>query len=272
MKSVRFPNDGFSRVPKWSIVPDGIHWFSKVARSVGYQTVFNGIPINPLNSVSSKMITSAGCWNNSVLRISKLLIQMGSNKEGSLIQTFSQEKDLRLWTNSHMLVLETTSIRLKCKNFCVQNCNPACCNWHRQSETSPTSRREATHCEFGVWHRRRWPAVCAARLSAACTDPAGQRCRTQSSAHCRAWLTAVPTRAVSTPETAAVLLENENGDVPLVEFMSLVFTPMPGESYHRWLRSLLFLCYVFWVLIHPLVCWFYSKKYFCQDGLHSCSS
>ena len=32
-----------------------------------------------------------------------------------------------------------------------------------------------------------------------------------------------------------------NEDVPLVEFMYLVFTHMPGEteSYHRWLRSLL---------------------------------
>ena len=31
-------------------------------------------------------------------------------------------------------------------------------------------------------------------------------------------------------------------DVPLVEFMYLVFTRMPGESYRRWLRSLLYLC------------------------------
>ena len=37
--------------------------------------------------------------------------------------------------------------------------------------------------------------------------------------------------------------------VPLVEFMYLVFTRMPGESYRRWLRSLLlYLCYVFQVL------------------------
>ena len=34
--------------------------------------------------------------------------------------------------------------------------------------------------------------------------------------------------------------------VPLVEFMYLVFTRMPGESYRRRLRSsLLCLCYVF---------------------------
>ena len=34
-------------------------------------------------------------------------------------------------------------------------------------------------------------------------------------------------------------------DVPLVEFMYLVFTRMPGESYRRRLMSLLlYLCYV----------------------------
>ena len=45
-------------------------------------------------------------------------------------------------------------------------------------------------------------------------------------------------------------------DVPLVEFMYLVFTCMPGESYCRWFRSLLlYLCYVVWVLINSLVCW-----------------
>ena len=48
-------------------------------------------------------------------------------------------------------------------------------------------------------------------------------------------------------------------DVPLVEFMSLVFTHMPVESYRRWLRSLLLsLCYVFWVLINSLVWWFWK--------------
>ena len=46
-------------------------------------------------------------------------------------------------------------------------------------------------------------------------------------------------------------------DVPLVEFMSLVFTHMRGESYHRQLRSLLLcLCDVFQMLINSLVCWF----------------
>ena len=34
-------------------------------------------------------------------------------------------------------------------------------------------------------------------------------------------------------------------DVPLVEFMYLVFTRMPGESYRRRLRSLLYSCNVF---------------------------
>ena len=44
-------------------------------------------------------------------------------------------------------------------------------------------------------------------------------------------------------------------DVPLVEFMYLVFKCMPGESYRRQLWSLLlYLCYVFWALINSLVC------------------
>ena len=43
-------------------------------------------------------------------------------------------------------------------------------------------------------------------------------------------------------------------DVLLVEFMYLVFTCMPGESYHRRLRTLLlYLCYVFQALINSLV-------------------
>ena len=43
----------------------------------------------------------------------------------------------------------------------------------------------------------------------------------------------------------------------VVEFMYLVFTCMPSESYRRWFRSLLlYLCYVFWALINSLVCWF----------------
>ena len=44
-------------------------------------------------------------------------------------------------------------------------------------------------------------------------------------------------------------------DVPLVEFMYLLFTRMPGESYRRRLSSLLlYLCYVFRALINSLVC------------------
>ena len=44
-------------------------------------------------------------------------------------------------------------------------------------------------------------------------------------------------------------------DVPLVEFMFLVFTRVPGESYSSRLRSLL-LClrYVLRALINSLVC------------------
>ena len=44
-------------------------------------------------------------------------------------------------------------------------------------------------------------------------------------------------------------------DIPLVEFMNIVFTRTPGESYHRRLGSLLlYLCYVFRALINSLVC------------------
>ena len=43
--------------------------------------------------------------------------------------------------------------------------------------------------------------------------------------------------------------------VPLVEFMYLVFTRMPGESYRRRHRSLLlYLCYVFRALMNSLSC------------------
>ena len=47
--------------------------------------------------------------------------------------------------------------------------------------------------------------------------------------------------------------EEEKEDVHLVEFMYRVFTRMPGESYHRWLRSLLYLCYIFQALINSFV-------------------
>ena len=43
--------------------------------------------------------------------------------------------------------------------------------------------------------------------------------------------------------------------VLLVEFMYLVFTHMPGESYWRRLGSLLlYLCYIFWALINSITC------------------
>ena len=45
-------------------------------------------------------------------------------------------------------------------------------------------------------------------------------------------------------------------DVPLVQFMHVVSTRLPGERYRRRLRSFLLfsLCYVFWALINSLVC------------------
>ena len=50
--------------------------------------------------------------------------------------------------------------------------------------------------------------------------------------------------------------KSEFEDVPLVQFMYLVFTRMPGESCRRRLRPLLlFLCYVFRALIKSLLCW-----------------
>ena len=46
--------------------------------------------------------------------------------------------------------------------------------------------------------------------------------------------------------------------VPLVEFMYLVFTSLTGESYHRWLRSLLLcLCGDFRMLINSVMCWWW---------------
>ena len=50
-------------------------------------------------------------------------------------------------------------------------------------------------------------------------------------------------------------------DILLAEFMYLLFTHMPGNSYRRRLRSLLlYLCYAFRALINSLVCWFYFKQ------------
>ena len=50
-------------------------------------------------------------------------------------------------------------------------------------------------------------------------------------------------------------------DVPLVEFMCLIFTRMPGWIYCRWLWSLLLCLYIFWALINCLMCWL-SRKVF----------
>ena len=50
-------------------------------------------------------------------------------------------------------------------------------------------------------------------------------------------------------------IKTSNEDVPLVEFMHLVFTRMPGASYRRRLKSLLlYLCYVFPAVIISPVC------------------
>ena len=48
--------------------------------------------------------------------------------------------------------------------------------------------------------------------------------------------------------------------VPLLLFVYLVFTCMPGESYYRWLRSLLCLCDSFWALINSLICWLHKQS------------
>ena len=49
--------------------------------------------------------------------------------------------------------------------------------------------------------------------------------------------------------------QSTHEDVALVEFMSLAFTHISGESYLRWFRSfLLYFFYVFWAQINSLVC------------------
>ena len=62
-------------------------------------------------------------------------------------------------------------------------------------------------------------------------------------------------------------------DVPLVECMYLVFTCMPGESYHEWLRSRLCLCDIFRTLTNFLACWFCCKHFFFgPESFHQCVS
>ena len=76
-------------------------------------------------------------------------------------------------------------------------------------------------------------------------------------AYCTAWLSLI-SLAIIESLTCQQWKKNVE-DVPLVEFMYFVFTRMPGESYCRWLRSLLlYLCYIFWVLINSLVCWLWN--------------
>ena len=61
--------------------------------------------------------------------------------------------------------------------------------------------------------------------------------------------------ARSPAEVPTQMGPQNNEDVPLVEFVNLVFTRMPGEGYRRRLRSLLlYLCYVFRAVIISFVC------------------
>ena len=54
-------------------------------------------------------------------------------------------------------------------------------------------------------------------------------------------------------------------DILLVEFMYFAFTRMPGESYCRWLRSLLHLCDIFEVLGNSLVWWLCSPLHWLPE-------
>ena len=57
-------------------------------------------------------------------------------------------------------------------------------------------------------------------------------------------------------------ISNQVEDIPLVEFMSLAFTRMPGESYCRRLRSVLLrLCDVVQALTTPLCVWSFQSKF-----------
>ena len=61
----------------------------------------------------------------------------------------------------------------------------------------------------------------------------------------------------STSGKSSFVRKYMRSSVPLVEFMYLAFTGMPGQSYCRRLGSLLLcLCDVFWALINSLVFWF----------------
>ena len=63
-------------------------------------------------------------------------------------------------------------------------------------------------------------------------------------------------RIISALNLDFYLLQHVHEHAPLVEFIYLVFTRMPGKSYPRRLRSLMLcLCDVFRALINSLVCW-----------------
>ena len=61
--------------------------------------------------------------------------------------------------------------------------------------------------------------------------------------------------------TRSLMQNQHTEDVPLVEFVYLVFTRMLAESYCRWLTSLLLcLCDVFQSLINSFVYWLYPQQ------------
>ena len=63
------------------------------------------------------------------------------------------------------------------------------------------------------------------------------------------------------PDTLPLGQTGSHEDVPLVKFMYLIFTYIPGQSYCRRLWSLLLcLCYIFWELINSLMFLFFSIK------------
>ena len=65
--------------------------------------------------------------------------------------------------------------------------------------------------------------------------------------------TGLPNWMSEVSATVGYIMASSN--VPLVEFMYLAFTCMPGESSRRQLRSLMvYLCYVCQALINSLVC------------------
>ena len=72
----------------------------------------------------------------------------------------------------------------------------------------------------------------------------------------------VNTRYKHSTNTVGVDVVWGNEDVPLMDFIYLVFTHMPGQSYCGQLRSsLLHLRYVFWVLINSPGCYFWRVEH-----------